>query len=175
MSNLIKETNRRQAFTTLLRKTDVLKIQFYREENLKKCTTFEEQKGTRYICGNVYFGIIVFSCLSSTKLCLRFLLIYFDREIKSFCQSFLENEVDFTDIMTVSPNILAKNWNLKKLRHGFVDERALTTMTLISSCHWKTLLAFCLWKKRSENAFLTLIVNYRKIVQKNKLCHSKQH
>ena len=29
-------------------------------------------------------------------------------------------------------------------------------------------------KKRPEKAFLTLKVNYRKIVQKNKLCHSKQ-
>ena len=52
------------------------KLQFYREENLKKCTTFEEQKCTRYIRENFYFGIIVFSCLSSTKPCPRFLLIY---------------------------------------------------------------------------------------------------
>ena len=47
-------------------------------------------------------------------------------------------------------------------------------MTLISSCHWKFLVLFCLRKKKSENAFLKLMVNYRKIVQKNKLCHSKQ-
>ena len=43
-------------------------------------------------------------------------------------------------------------------------------MTLKSSCHWKTLVPFCLRKKKPANAFLTLIVNYRKIVQKNKLC-----
>ena len=30
----------------------------FRKENLKKCTIFEEQKGTRYIRGNVYFGIL---------------------------------------------------------------------------------------------------------------------
>ena len=47
-------------------------------------------------------------------------------------------------------------------------------MTLISSCHWKTLVPFCLRKKIPENVFLTLIVTYRKTVQKNKLCHSKQ-
>ena len=41
---------------------------------MKKCTSFEEQKGTRYIRENVYFGIIIFSCLSSAKRCLRFLL-----------------------------------------------------------------------------------------------------
>ena len=93
----------------LLRKTDVLKMRFYRKESMKKCTTFEEQKGTRHIRGNAYFGIIVFSCLSSTKPCLRFLLICFDREIKGFYQSSLGNEVDFRDIMNVSPNILAKN------------------------------------------------------------------
>ena len=48
------------------------------------------------------------------------------------------------------------------------------TTKLISSCHWKTLVLFCLRNKRPENAFLTLLVNYRKIVQKNKLCHLKQ-
>ena len=68
---------------------------------------------------NIYFGeklmfpnlvgIIVFGCLSSTNPCLRFLLICFAREIKGFYQSFLGNEVDFRDIMNVSPNILAKN------------------------------------------------------------------
>ena len=76
--------------------------------------------------------------------------------------------------MNVSPNILAKNQNIKKLRHGPVDERALITVTLISSCHWKTLVPFYLRKERPENAFLTLVVNYHKIVQKKKLCYSKQ-
>ena len=49
------------------------------------------------------------------------------------------------------------------MRQGFVDERALTTTTLISSCHCKTLVSFRLQKKRPENAILTLvIVNYHK-------------
>ena len=115
------------------------KLQSYKKENLKKCTTFEEQKCRRYIRGNVYFGIIVFSCLSSTKPCLRFLLICFYWEIKGFYQSSIGNEVDFTDMMDVSPNILAKNKNFKKLRHYFVDKRAMITTALTSSCHQKTL------------------------------------
>ena len=45
----------------------------FSEENLKKRTSFEEQKDIRYIRGNIHFGIIVFRCLSSTKPCLRFL------------------------------------------------------------------------------------------------------
>ena len=145
---------------------------FYRKENLKKCTSFEEEKGTRYIRGNVYFGIIIFGCLSSTKSCLRFLLICFNREIKGFYQSPFGNEVDFMNIMNVFPNILAKNLNLKKLRHDFVDERAMITTTLISS--YQILVPFFLRKIKLENAFLTLTVNYRKIVQKDKLCHPKQ-
>ena len=47
------------------------------------------------------------------------------------------------------------------MRHGFVHERALITTTLIYSGQW-------------ENAFLSLIVNYCKILQKNKLCPPKQ-
>ena len=76
---------------------------------------FEEnvsfQKGTRYIRWNVYFGIIVFSCLSSTKPCLRFLLICFTREIKGFYQNSLGNEVGFTNIMNVFLKYL--RWKLK--------------------------------------------------------------
>ena len=49
---------------------------------------------------------------------------------KGFYQSSLVNEVDFTDIMNVYPNILVKNLNFKKLRQGFVDERAMITTTL---------------------------------------------
>ena len=83
----------------LFRKTDLLKI----------CTSFEEQKGTGYTRENIYFGITIFSYLSSTKPCLRFLLNCFAREIQGFYLSSLGNEVDFRDKINVSPNILAKN------------------------------------------------------------------
>ena len=56
--------------------------------------------------------------------------------------------------MNVFPEILGKNKNFKKLKNDFVDERGLIAMTLISSCHWKTLVPFCLRKKRPENVFL---------------------
>ena len=84
-------------------------LRFSRKENLKKCNSFEEQKAARYNRGNVFFGIIIFSCLSSTNPFLRFLLNCFAREIEGFYQSSLGNEVDFTDIMNVSPKISAKN------------------------------------------------------------------
>ena len=133
--------------------------------------TYASWKGTRYIQGNFYFGIIVISCLSSTKPCLRFLLICFVWEVKGFYQSSLGNEVDVTDKMNVSPNILQKLD--KKLRHGFADGWTMIT-TLTSFCHWKTIVPFCLQMKRPKKAFLTLTVNYRKIAQKNKWSHSKQ-
>ena len=97
----------------LLTKIDVLKSfkksKFLGKKHLKKCTSFEEQKGARYIREILYFGIIIFSCLLSTKPFLRFLLNCFVRKIKGFNQSSLENDADFRDIMDVSPNILAKN------------------------------------------------------------------
>ena len=70
--------------------------------------------------------------------------------------------------MNVSPK------TFKKLRHDFVDERAMIATTLISTCPCKALAPFCLQNKRPENGFLTLTVNYHKIGQKNKLCHPKQ-
>ena len=46
------------------------------------------------------------------------------------------------------------------MKQGFVDERAIIKKTLMPSCHWKTLVLFCLRKERPENALLTLTVNY---------------
>ena len=48
----------------------------------------------------------------------------------------------------------------------------MITTTLISSCHWKTLVPFYLRKKRLENALLTLKVNYRKIALKKQIMPS---
>ena len=93
----------------LLRKNDALKTCRKSKLLRKKFVRNEEQKGTKYIRENVYFGIIIFSCLSSTKPCLRFLLNCFVWEIKGFYQSSLGNEVDFSDIINVFPNIVAKN------------------------------------------------------------------
>ena len=125
----VKETNRLiwkgMSNVYYWEKLTFSKLRFSRKENLKKCINFEDQKGTRYIQGNVYICIMVFSYLSSTKPCLRFLLNCFLREIKGFYQSSFENEVDFRDIINVSLNISAKTQNFKKLRHGFVDERAM--------------------------------------------------
>ena len=134
---------------------------------MKKCTSFEEQKGTRYIWENVYFGIIIFSCLSSTKACLRFLLNCFIREIKGFYQTFLGNEVDFRDIMNISSNKIkiSKNW-YTSCRWKSTDNNDINILLSLEN-PWTFLLA-------KEKTWKCIIVNYRKIVQKNKLCHSKQ-
>ena len=107
---------------------------------MKKCASFEEQKGTRYIQGNIHFGIILFSCLLSAKVWLRFVLICFVRKLKSFYQSSLGNKVDFMDIWTF-PQIswlkikVSKKWDT-------VEQIAMIITTLIFSCHWKTLVLF---------------------------------
>ena len=56
----------------------------------------------------------VLALSSSAVFCLQirvsdFFLICFSPEVKGFYQSSFENEVDFTILMNVSPNILAKN------------------------------------------------------------------
>ena len=52
--------------------------------------------------------------------------------------------------MNVSPTILNKNKNFQKLSLGFVEERALITMILLSSCHWITLVSLRLGKRKPE-------------------------
>ena len=80
---------------------------------MMKCTSFVEQKGARYIQGNIYFDIIVSGSLSSTKPCLKF-LICFAREIKGFYQISWGNEVDFTDMMNVSQKNLGARLKFQK-------------------------------------------------------------
>ena len=84
-----------------------LKIHFSWKENLKKCSSFEEQKSARCIRGNIYSDIIVLSSFSSTKRCLEFIEICFTREKKCFYQISWGNEVNFTNMMYVSPKISA--------------------------------------------------------------------
>ena len=160
---------RKVVFPKTSRKSKSLGNKFWRNPRALKSKKVQGIFGETFI-----FGIIVFNCLSSTKPCLIFILIWFARETKGFYQSSLGNEVGFRDIINFSPSILAKNQNFQKRKHGFVDERALITRSLMSSRHWITFLTFCFRIKRTENAFLTLTMNYRKIVQKDKLCHPNQ-
>ena len=86
----------------LLRKTHVLKISIFSGRKF-------EGKKIQGIFAEMFILASSFSCLSSGKQRLRLLLICFARERKGFYQSSLANEVDFTDIMNVPPNIMAKN------------------------------------------------------------------
>ena len=161
----------------LLRKNDILKTCNKKKNFGKKIwrnALSLKSKKAQDIFGETFILAYYLQLSFVYKTMSQISFILFFREIKGFYQSSFGNEIDFRDVINVSPNILAKNSNFKNLRHGFVDESALTTTTYISSCHWKSLVPFWLWKKRPENVFLTLIVNYRKIMQKNKLCHSKQ-
>ena len=87
-------------FSKLVRKVNLS------EGKLKKQASFEEQKD---IFGKTFILVLLSSAVFRLQNCLRFLLSCFVREIKDFYLSSLGNEVDFRDIMKVSPNILAKN------------------------------------------------------------------
>ena len=139
---------------------------------LKKCQTFTIEKNwcsqdfdflrkkfeESYIRGNVYFDIIAFNCLSSAKPCLRFLLICFAREIKDIYQSFLGNEV--SGIQWTFPQIfflkikIPKNWDMV----SYIKSNDYNDIDIFL---WlENPFTFCLRRKRPENAFLTLTVNY---------------
>ena len=95
-----------------------LKTRFSVKENLKKCTSFEDQKG--YIRGNVYFYIIIFCSHSSSKPCLQVFLLCFAREIKGFYQISWRNELDLMDMMYVSPKISVQDGIIQK-KYGRID------------------------------------------------------
>ena len=136
---------------------------------MKKCTTFEEQKGTRYIRGNVSFAIIVFTIVFHVSFSLfwlgdkRFLSEFFGKW--AWFHGFNERFIKYI------------GWKLKfqKTETGFADERALIATTLMSSYHWKTFVPFCLRKKRPEKLIFNVNSELSQIRTKNKLCHLKQH
>ena len=114
------------------------KLRFSQKDNLKKCTSFEEQRNKVYSRKRLFWHFhLQLSFVYKTVSQIYFNL--FCSEDKRDLSEFLGNKIDFTNIMNVNPNVLAKNWKFKNLRHGFVDERAMITITLIPSCHWKTL------------------------------------
>ena len=121
---------------------------------MKKCTSFEEQKGTRYIWGNVYFGIIVFSWLSSTKLCQISCNLFCSGD-KRLLSEFLRSWRWFQGDNKTLPQIswmkikMAKNWD-------FVDEKALIISTLIFSFIGESLYLFAYEGKVLECIFSSI-------------------
>ena len=98
---------------------------------MKKCTSCEEQKGTRYIRGNVYFRIIVFSWPLSTKSCPRFILICFAQEIKPL-----------SGLLSESP----RKWGWFQGH----NDRFLKYLGLKLKFQ-KTETCFCIWKNTDNN------------------------
>ena len=164
MSSLIKERK-----TGILKTSTLSEKKFEEMHYLWRAKTYKVHSGKRFFWHYRLQLSFVYKVMSQ----ISFNLFWSgDKRLLSEC---IRKWCWFHGHNGISPNILAKNWNFKALRQGFVDKRTIITTALTSSYHWKTLLPFCLRKKIPENAFLTLKVHYRKIVQKNKLCHSKQH
>ena len=141
------------------------KLRFSRKENLKKCTSFEEQKSIliKKIWWNVLalkskkvqsiFGEPFILALSSSavfylKAMSQISFNLFCSGDKGLISEIFGYEVDFTNIMNVSQISwlkikISKNWD------SFVHERAMITTTLISSCHWEILVPFLLAKEKT--------------------------
>ena len=153
-----------------MRKTDVLKTSIFSEEihylwRAKRCKVYSEKR--------VFWHFrlqLSFVYKSESQISFNF----FWSGDKRLLSEFLRKWDRFHGHNGLFPFQWTWNENFKKQRRDFVDERGMITTTLTSSCFWKNLAPFCLRNKRSENALLTVTVSYRKIVQNNKLCYSKQ-
>ena len=97
-----------ELFTFHLSSRQTLNLVFLRKKIWRNALDLNSKKLQDIIRGNIYFDIIVFSCLSFPKSCLEFLLISFAREIKGFYQISWGNEIDFTNMMYISPKISAQ-------------------------------------------------------------------
>ena len=109
------------------------------KENVKKCTSFEEQKGMTVLylgkrlfwhCFQLSFVYKIVSQISLNLLCLgdKRLLSEF---LRKWAMRLIlgQNECFPNKIFWLNIKI-SKNWD------SFIDDRALITATLISFCHW---------------------------------------
>ena len=173
-----KEINRwRNVKNLLLRKTDVLKTcrksKFFGKKIWRNALAFKSKK-VQDNSGKRLFWHYYLQLSFVYKIMFQISFNLFCSGDKRLLSEFLRKWGWFQEHNEHFPKFIGYKEKLRKKRHGFVDARAPLTTTLLSSCHWKTLVPFFLRKKRPEKVFLTLTVNYRKIAQKNKLCHLKQ-
>ena len=78
---------------------------FLRKKIWKNALALKSKKVPVIFRETLILGLLSSAVFNSTKPCLRFLLICFAQNIKAFYHRSSGNEVDFRDIMNVSPNI----------------------------------------------------------------------
>ena len=146
------------------------KTRFSCKEDSKKCTCFEELKGTRYIQGNVYFEIIVFSSLSPTDLRLEFVFICFTRALKAFYQISRGNGLDFMHF----PKNLGLRLNFQKTESWFCGWRSNECNNINIFQSLETAYRLLLAKEKTWKRIFKPTANGPKTIQKNNSCHPKQ-
>ena len=142
-------------------------------ERTFECTGFKEEKDKRYIRGNVYFGIIVFSCLSSTETCLRFSLTSLALEI-SLLSKFLRKWSSFQGHNESFPKYLGWKLKFKKTEARFfgrnsTDNNGINILLSLGNPSTFLLAKEKIWKR--------IFNNNSELSQnrtENKLCHPKQ-
>ena len=103
--------------------------------------------------GKVYCHIIALSCISCTKPYLVFLLICFAQKIKGL--DFMRKWGWFHGHVIRFTKNLSSRLKHQKTKIRFCRSKNNFTTTLISSCHWKTLVPFNLRKKTWKRIFKT--------------------
>ena len=116
-----------------------------RKENLKKCSGFEEQKGTSNIRENVYFGIMIFSCHSSKKAVSQISFKLFGSGGKRRWSEFLKKWGWFQGLNERFPKYLGKKLRFQETETGF--------------CRWKR-------TDNNDNIFLSLESSYTCLLAK---------
>ena len=176
--SFVKKINwQRNVKHLLLRKTDVLKIcrksKFLGKKMWRNALPLKSKKvkgifGEKFILGLSSAVFLLQNCVS-----LIFILICFAREIKGFYQSSLENEVDFRDIMNVSPNILDKI-KISKTETWFCRWKSTDNNNINIFLPLENPCTFLLAKGKTWKRIFYINSELSQNRTKNKLCHPKQ-
>ena len=154
-------------------KTDVLKTLIFPERNLQKCTSWRAKRHKVYLGKHLSWHYhLQLSFVYKTMSQISYNL--FCSGDKRLLSEFLRKWGWFHRHNEHFPKYIGWKLKFQKTETQFCRWKSTDYDNIMIPLSLESLVPFWLRKKRPENAFLTLTVNYRKIVQKNKLCHSKQ-
>ena len=125
---------------TIEKNVEGLKRLFSLKENLKKCSSFERAKRYKIYSRKRLLWYYRLQLSFVYKTVSQIYSNLFCSGDKSLLSEFFRKWGWFHGHNERLPKYLCQKLKLQKLRHAFVDERAMILTTPISSCHWKTLL-----------------------------------
>ena len=146
----------------------------FREENLKKCTSFEEQKGRRYIGGNVYFSIYCLQLSFLYKIMSQISFNLFCSGDKRLSSEFLSKRGWFQGLNERFPKYLVLKLKFQKTETRICRRKSTDNDDINIFLSLENPCTFLLAKEKTWKRIFDTNSELSHNCAEKKLCHPKQ-